>query len=151
MPDDVLLPVRNHTNWANAVADVVADVEDSDETVVTVLYAFDEADRRSTAENLDLDPSATDVDELAARKSGVSAAVNNLSSSGFEYRIRGYTYDDDPADTILQGAIAENADRIYMYSRKRSPAGKAVFGSSLQRVLLNSTVPVVVIPSGVSN
>lgn len=151
MSDEVLLPVKNHTNWANAVADVVADVEDNDETVVTVLYAFDEPDRRSTAENLDLDPSTTDVDELAARKSGVSAAVNTLSSSGFDHRVRGYTYDDNPADAILRGSTAEDVDRIYMYSRKRSPAGKAVFGSSLQRVILNSTVPVVVVPAGAAN
>jgi nucleotide-binding universal stress UspA family protein len=150
MPDHVLLPARNFANWGKTVADVVADVEDSDETAVTVLYAFDDSDRRSTAENLDIDIGETDVDALAARKSGVSAAIDRLSSAGFVCTPRGYAYEDDPADAILRGADDESVDRIYMYSRKRSPAGKAVFGSTLQRVILNASVPVVVVPSGLS-
>lgn len=48
----------------------------------------------------------------------------------------------DPADEI--GSYAdEGANYIVVAGRKRSPVGKALFGSVAQSVLLNASVPVV--------
>ena len=48
------------------------------------------------------------------------------------------------ADEITSYADDNNARYIVVGSRQKSPAGKAVFGSVSQRVLLNSDCPVVV-------
>lgn len=49
----------------------------------------------------------------------------------------------DPKDVILQYAADNGARYIVVGTRKRSPTGKALFGSVSQSVLLNSSCPVV--------
>lgn len=49
----------------------------------------------------------------------------------------------DPADEIVAYANENDASYIVMGGRKRSPVGKALFGSVVQSVLLNAECPVV--------
>jgi nucleotide-binding universal stress UspA family protein len=49
-----------------------------------------------------------------------------------------------PADAIIETADELDADLIVLAGRKRSPAGKALFGSVTQAVILNSNRPVLV-------
>ena len=49
----------------------------------------------------------------------------------------------DPADEIVDYAEANGARYIVLAGRKRSPVGKALFGSVTQSVLLNASSPVV--------
>lgn len=147
--DTVLVPVTNHDRWTRKVASVIADTEDPMSTDVVVLHRFTEEDLKSTVNNLDTTLESADVDELAARKSGVGEMVDRLEQDGINYSIAGVETTDTDGEAILATAADFDADRIYMYSRKRSPAGKAIFGSGLQNVILNATVPVVVVPSNV--
>ena len=149
MASRVLLPANSFSGWSEMVADVVTDIESVDEITTVVLHVFDDDEVRSTTENLNLgdDP---EVDELAARKAGVAAAVDRLENAGVETEVRGRVHEGDLAPAILDAAESEDVDRIYMYSRKRSPAGKAVFGSTLQRLLFEADVPVVVTPSNLA-
>lgn len=149
MERTVLLPTSDVSRWVEAVADVVHDVEDADVTV-TVLHVFDEAEVDSTIATLDGEAEGVDVDSLAKQKSGAKTAEKQLLDAGLNCWIRGIVHRDEPANAILRVADEEDAERIYMYSRRRSPAGKAVFGSTLQRVILDAEVPVVVIPSALS-
>ena len=144
MSSTVLLPVKNHAPWARDVADVVTDVE-NENTEVVVLHVFDEGEVASTRDNLDGDSLSTN--DLASRKAGVSAATEVLTDGGIDVKSRGVRKGDRAADAILGVAESVDADRIYLYSRKRSPAGKAVFGSTVQRVILNATVPITIVPA----
>ncbi|MHB9287135.1 universal stress protein [Halobacteriales archaeon Cl-PHB] len=141
----VLLPVTDHGRWTRAIADVVTDVEDDADAVV--LYTFTDEDVASTRANLDVAVEDPDLDEFAARKSGVKDATEVLADGGIDAAVRGELVEEENGDGILRVASDVDADRIYLYSRKRSPTGKAVFGSPIQRVLLNSEVPVVVTPA----
>ncbi|WP_435317205.1 universal stress protein [Haloarchaeobius sp. TZWSO28] len=144
MSETVLVPVKNHAPWAETVADAAAAVEDED-TDVVVLHVFDEAEAESTRQNLDDEDTLT-LDDLASRKRGVNAAIDVLAEEGLSSRPRGAHEDERTADAILRVAESEDADRLYVYGRKRSPAGKAVFGSTVQRLILNAGVPVTVVP-----
>lgn len=148
MNDTILLSLRNYRPWARTVASVAADVE-SDDVTALLLHVFDDDELSSTRENIDSDGSMT-VDELATRKSGVVAAKEVLEDASVEVEVRGTERDAEPADGILSVAEEANADRLYLYGRKRSPTGKAVFGSTLQRVLLNAPVPVTVVPASLN-
>ncbi|WP_225935471.1 universal stress protein [Halobaculum magnesiiphilum] len=142
----VLLPASNHSQWAESVADVVVDTEDDDDLTAVVAHVFDDDEVESTNENLDIEGRAK-VDELASRKSGVNAATQRLEDAGIDTEVRGVEHEGEPAEAIVAAVDEEDADRLYMYSRKRSPAGKAVFGSTLQEAILKARVPIVVVPS----
>lgn len=51
----------------------------------------------------------------------------------------------DPAESILSVANAHDARYVVVGGKKRSPAGKALFGSVTQSVLLNAEVPTVTV------
>lgn len=51
----------------------------------------------------------------------------------------------NPAESIVGTAQEIDADRIVMATRKRSPVGKALFGSVTQSAVLNSPVPVTIV------
>jgi len=142
----VLLPVTDHGRWTRAVADVLTNVEETDSRAV-VFYAFTEDEVASTADHLGVDDDQPDANLLASRKEGVGDAVEILTDGGLETEVRGAVVDEEDGEEILSVADDVDADRIYLYSRKRSPVGKAVLGSAVQRVLMNSEVPVVVTPA----
>ena len=148
--DTVLVPVASHPGWARDVAAEASEIESNGNGEAVLVHLFDPDEVESTRSNLDMpvDGEIT-LDELAARKAGVSAAVDEFEEAKIDTRVRGVRAEQDRGRAILAAAKREGADRIYLYGRKRSPAGKAVFGSAVQRVLLNASCPVVVVPAGV--
>ncbi|WP_254663304.1 universal stress protein [Haladaptatus sp. W1] len=148
MSETILLPLRNYRPWARAVANVAANTESGDVTAL-LLHVFDEDELSSTRENIDSSGSMT-ANDLAARKSGIVAAREILQDAGVSVEVRGREQAETTADSILTVADEAGVERLYLYGRKRSPTGKAVFGSTLQRILFNATVPVTVVPSNVT-
>jgi nucleotide-binding universal stress UspA family protein len=49
----------------------------------------------------------------------------------------------DPADEVVAYTDEHDAEYLVIAGRKRSPVGKALFGSVVQSVLLNASCPVV--------
>lgn len=144
MPDQVLLLATHHRPWTERVAETLVEV-DGAEAEVELLYVFSEADRDETVANLDIEEEP-DLDQLARRKDDVKAGIDVFETTGVPYTVRGIEHENQ-AEAVL--AVAEDLaiDRIYIYSRRRSPAGKAIFGSALQDVIMGASVPVVVTPS----
>ena len=145
MPERVLIPVSGFDPWARAVANTVAAIETPERVVPLLVHAFDEVERESTVQQLDTDV-IPDSDELAERKSAVAAAADVLEGADFDYNVIGIE-SENPDRALLDLIDEADVDRIYMYGRKRSPVGKTVFGSRLQKILGNSPVPVVVLPA----
>lgn len=54
----------------------------------------------------------------------------------------------DVADAILDHTERINAEIIVIGSKKRTPVGKFLLGSTTQRVLLDASVPVLVVKAG---
>lgn len=146
MADTVLLVATDHPPWSERLARAVVDTESPD-TTVEILYVFDDEDLEATQKNLNLEGRVVDQGKLAKRKETVIEAIDVIEEAGFDYDVVG-TLDDDQADGILDAAADLHADRIYIYSKRRNPVGKAVFGSVIQDVLRWSAVPVVVVPEG---
>ena len=50
------------------------------------------------------------------------------------------------AESIIELSDELGVDEVVLCGRKRSPAGKALFGSVTQSVALESVVPVTIVP-----
>jgi nucleotide-binding universal stress UspA family protein len=102
---------------------------------VTTESAFDETERGGgdSKDEAVIRESAREV--AAAAADGVKDSVKTVGLIG------------EPSNTIVGYAEEQDARYIVLGPRKRSPVGKAVFGSVAQSVLLNATHPVVTVVS----
>ncbi len=82
---------------------------------------------------------ATDIDEV--KRTATEIAKEAAADLDIEATFVGRM--GDPTDVILKYAEDNDARYIVLGPRKRSPTGKAIFGSVSQSVLLDSTCPVV--------
>ncbi|MHB9286474.1 universal stress protein [Halobacteriales archaeon Cl-PHB] len=72
----------------------------------------------------------------------VRVAREHLDAADVEVELEGYG--GDPARAILKVAEEHDADQIVIAGRKRTPTGKAIFGSVTQSVILDGDIPVLV-------
>lgn len=98
----------------------------SDELTVTILHVFSE------------NPSGASVNQLKTAR----LAADRLGEAEFETVFAERS--GDPAAEILEYATENDVALICVAGRKRSPTGKALFGSVTQDVILSAERPVLV-------
>lgn len=110
------------------------------EVVLTHVFTDEEFD--GVRRQLDVDDSSegSTPDAVAERHTTTRAISKALDDAGVTYSIRGAV--GDHAEEVVEAAVAVDADRVIVGGRRRSPAGKAVFGSVAQEVMLSSPCPV---------
>lgn len=126
----LLLAVDEDEDRARAQAQYVTELFDPPDVAVVVHHDFVD------------NPEGAYVDQVAS----VRRARERLEAAGFEVDLAETS--GDPAVKVLEYAAKVDADLVCIGSRRRSPAGKAVFGSTTQRILLNADRPVLVVPDG---
>lgn len=131
----VLLPVDTDEDRALAQAQYVTGLPDASESVAATLLFVFQGEGDELPEELRGFNSAT-------RIGSIRRARKHLEDHGVETRIV-----EDSGDTvadILDVAEEQDIDAIVLGGRKRSPVGKALFGSVTQSVILETDLPVVV-------
>lgn len=129
----ILLPVTNNVERARDQAAFVTNLPTSaDEVSVVVCYTLgdEEADAPSDQQRIE-------------QVETVKLVRDHMQEHGIDVEL--VEARDPPAEGILEVATRFDVDHIAMGSRKRTPAGKAVFGSVAQQVLLEADVPVTVV------
>ncbi|WP_433632934.1 universal stress protein [Halomicrococcus sp. NG-SE-24] len=144
MPKRILVPVSPFVPWARALATAIVDLEEPDTTELILLHVFTEEEKQAALADTDLGDNS-DITRLTNSQSNIAAAQDILTEAGFTITTRG-TVSDNLGEAILDATEAVDVDCLYLFSRRRSSAGKAVFGSTIQHILLNATVPVLTIP-----
>lgn len=129
----VLMPVDADEDRALTQAKFVGSLPDPDEVRVTVLYVFGADDEV---------PAEWQQFKSAERVGSVRRAREYLDDVGIEVEILDES--GEAAEDIIDEAEELDVDLIVLGGRKRSPAGKVLFGSVTQEVLLNTDRPVVV-------
>lgn len=117
------------------------------EALGTTLYLYrtlTPTDFEGTIETLDAigeveNTSYTERDALQRVHSSLQEVVREVFvEPAFEYETIGAVVDaDERAEKILAAAREYDCEHVFLAGRKRSPAGKVLFGDTVQDVLLN--------------
>jgi nucleotide-binding universal stress UspA family protein len=121
---DVLLGIDQNVDRAVAQAETIVDLFDVDDVTAYLLHDFVN------------NPEGASVVQVKS----VRRARRILEDAGVAVELREGS--GDPAESILDTAEDIDADAICVAGRKRSPTGKALFGSVSQSVILNTELPV---------
>lgn len=125
----------------DALATTVVDLAKPAGATVHLAHVFTKNQYDEVLERLEFDPdSETDPNDVAARHATIRDLVRTLDDEGVEYDVHGAVGEHGPS--IVDLATDVDADLVVVGGRSRSPAGKAVFGSTAQEVLLSSPCPV---------
>jgi len=123
----ILLAVDTDVERAKKQAKTITSLPlQNEDTHLSVLHVFRTDDGGADARNL----------------KSVTAALDDLEAAGFAVEVEQSS--GDAVQNILEVSERIDADVISLAGRKRSPAGKALFGSVSQDVLLKSERPVLI-------
>ena len=129
---NVLMPADTSEERTSTQAEYITSLPCAAEEVsVYLLFVYDESDD-------DIPQNLTDPTRIKA----IKEATNILEDAGVGVTV--LEDSTDTVDTILQHADENDVDEIVLGGRKRSPTGKALFGSVTQSVILNTSRPVTV-------
>lgn len=84
-------------------------------------------------------------DEAGDTESALVEVRDQLKDTGIEHEVRQLVRGMDPAEDLIAVAEDVGADFIVIGLRRRTPVGKLILGSNAQRVLLESTCPVLAV------
>lgn len=138
----VLLPVDESETRARRAANVVTSLPGESEELKVVVLSVSEKKQQPWFAEAEMNTTRGDLDESAAPES-VDVAYDIVADHGATVEKR-FEY-GEPSRRILTVAEEIVADIIVMCSRRRSPTGKALFGSITQDVMVESQRPVVLL------
>lgn len=129
----VLLAADGNTSRVLEQAKAIAELPHASTSVkVYLLHVFDDSVAGDELEMLD-----------PKRVGAVAEAEQFLTDRDVEVELLSRA--GDTVSTVLDAAHERKVDAIYVGGPKRSPAGKALFGSVTQQLILNADIPVSVI------
>ena len=129
------------------LAETVIQVAEPAGATVVLSHVFTRSEYNDVLDRLEFDRSVDEIepDEVARRHSTIIELGKLLERHDVEYAVRGAVGEHGP--TIVDLAESADADRVVVGGRRRSPTGKAVFGSTAQEVLLSAPCPVTFVRS----
>ncbi|MFC6905201.1 universal stress protein [Halalkalicoccus tibetensis] len=140
--ETILLAIgQEDEDRAKRLAETVIDVAEPTGATVILSHVFTDREFDQVVDRLDFDASdSPDPSDVASRHVTTRTIAQSLDAADVDYEISGSI--GDRGETIVELAKEVDADRVIVGGRRRSPTGKAVFGSTAQEVMLSSPCPV---------
>jgi nucleotide-binding universal stress UspA family protein len=131
----------NDEGRVDRLVEEAIDVAEPAGATVVLGHAFSEEGYAENRDRLEFDrDSEVTPDAVARRHSTLREVAKRLDEAGVDYEVRGVVGERGKA--VVDLAERTEAERVLVGGRKRSPTGKAVFGSTAQEVLLSAPCPV---------
>ncbi|WP_435098196.1 universal stress protein [Halorubrum sp. N11] len=143
MTDTVLVPVDDSAQATAAVEHAVTHYAEAD---ITLLHVIQYTEKKTS---LSRGGRGRDEGWYAAEREVAEELLAEASELAESHGVGVSTLIEDgsPSTEILDFVTQHDVDVIVMGFRKRSPTGKALFGSTAQDVLLSTNCPVVTVPA----
>ncbi|WP_424014024.1 universal stress protein [Halorubrum xinjiangense] len=140
----VLMPVDIETDRALSQVDILESLPaDAAEIEVTLLHVYESVDAPADeAGSSVIDDINESIEDLRGIPDSLEAVEARLDELGIAHDRELHV--GDASDAILAVAADRDVDSIVLGMRKRSPVGKALFGSVSQSIILNADRPVIV-------
>ncbi|MDF9746212.1 universal stress protein [Natrinema salsiterrestre] len=142
----IVIPIDEDETRAITAAEFVTDLGDEsglaadlDEVSVSIINVFKEFKAVDDGGNV----RSEDLYDEDSYPDSVATARDHLAAAGVDVGVE--RRHGDPGEEIVDFAESVDADTIIIPGRKRSPVGKAVFGSVTQDVILNADSPVTIV------
>lgn len=137
MKIDTVLVAMNTEGDHDSLIDAALAVARPTGASVIVGTVHTEGTFESAVEGFDGETSPT---AFARRSQAVQDAVERFENAGVPCDVRGEV--GDPGELFVSMAEEVGADLLFIQEQKRSPTGKALFGSAAQTALLNASCSV---------
>lgn len=133
----------------DALSQTATDIAKPAGATVELAHVFTQEEYRTAKEQLDFDDqSEVTPAAVAKRYVTIRELGDRMSEAGVEFDWHGsLSNGTSESERIVELAETVEADLILVGGRKRSPTGKAVFGSTAQEVMLNAPCPVTFVRS----
>lgn len=137
------------TDAIEHVVETAVDIAKPANASVVVGYVFSNGEYDNARERLQFDPdSEVTPDVVAERMVGVRELTELLAEAGVAHRVRGRLANGgDDGELLAELGDESDVDLAVVGGRGRTPAGKAVFGSTAQTLMLNAAYPVTFVRS----
>ncbi|WP_336035245.1 universal stress protein [Halobacterium yunchengense] len=128
------------------LAGTTVDIAGPTGATVTLAHVFTQEEYDDVRDGIGVEDAA-DVtsDEVARRHATIRDLRDRMRDAGVEHEVAGRV--GEHGESIVALADEVDADLAIVGGRKRSPTGKAVFGSTAQTVLLSAPCPVTFVRS----
>lgn len=138
----------NDVARTDELTEAILDIAEPTGASVVFVHAFSEKAFDSGVAEAGFDPDdPPSPDELATRLECIDTISATLEETDVSYDVRGVVGSE--AESVLNEIAEIDGDLLYLSGRKRSPTGKAVFGSTAHRLMMNSTCPVLFVREGI--
>ncbi|MFC7077739.1 universal stress protein [Haloarcula halophila] len=140
--ETILLAVGpNDKDRIDELADAVTDIAGPAGSEVIVAHVFTDEEYENVVDRLEFESVAeANPDQVADRHTTVRELLKRLDDANLQTSVRGAV--GNHGEQIVSLAESVGADLVVVGGRKRSPTGKAVFGSTAQEVMLSAPCPV---------
>lgn len=139
--ENILLAVGpGDKNRAEKLAEFVVEIAGPADTTVVLTHVFTQDEYTSATERLGIESTEVTPNEVAGRHKTTRSISEILDEAGINYKIQGAV--GSHGEEIIRLAAENESGLVVVGGRKRSPTGKAVFGSTAQKVMLSAPCPV---------